>query len=123
LRSSLNASTSTRPVCTRPPCVPRPIPTRRSSDLTIPLEEAIQKARSGENPVLSTAEKHQRVCYAVPEEGVNLEEIEQAIKTMPHYFEPYQTTVHFISEETLRTEHSSMPHGGMVLRTGKSANG
>ena len=90
---------------------------------TIPLEGAIQKARSGENPVLSTVEKHQRVCYVVPEEGVNLEEIEQAIKTMPHYFEPYQTTVHFISEETLRTEHSAMPHGGMVLRTGKSANG
>src|SRR5690606_41719185 len=68
---------------------------------TIPLEEAIQKAGSGENPVLSTAEKHQRVCYVVPEEGVNLEEIEQAIKTMPHYFEPYQTTVHFIDRKSV----------------------
>lgn len=90
---------------------------------TIPSEDAKAKVRSGENPNLSTAEKHIRVCYVVPEEDADLKEIEIAIKTMPHYFEPYQTEVHFISEEELAKNHSAMPHGGTVFRTGVSSTG
>lgn len=90
---------------------------------TIPSEEAKAKVRSGDNPTLSTAEKHIRVCYVVAEEDANPKEIEIAIKTMPHYFEPYQTEVHFISEEELLKNHSAMPHGGIVFRTGTSQTG
>src|SRR5690606_19433189 len=90
---------------------------------TIPLESAIEKVRAGENPSLSTAEKHQRVCYVVANEGADLREIENSIKTMPHYFDQYNTSVHFITEEDLLANHSNMPHGGMVLRSGATGNG
>ncbi len=90
---------------------------------TIPSEEAKAKVRSGLNPVLTTAEKHIRVCYVVAEDGADTEVIAKSIKSMPHYFEPYQTEVHFISEEELLKNHSAMPHGGTVFRTGTSANG
>lgn len=85
---------------------------------TIPIESAVERVRSGENPVLTTAEKHERVCYVVPEEGADRAGIENEIKTMPHYFDQYRTTVHFITEEELRANHSAMPHGGMVIRSG-----
>ena len=85
---------------------------------TIPNEEAVQKVRSGEQPQLTTRDKHRRECYVVPEEGADLERIEREIKTMPHYFADYETSVYFISEEELREQHSGMPHGGLVLRSG-----
>lgn len=90
---------------------------------TIPIESAIEKVRSGQSPKLSVAEKHQRVCYVVPEEGADILEIERSIKSMPHYFDQYQTIVHFITEEDLLTNHSGMPHGGFVFRSGTSATG
>jgi len=90
---------------------------------TIPIASALESVRSGENPSLSVAEKHQRVCYVVPEAGAPLKEIEDTIKQMPHYFSEYQTTVHFISEEELIKDHSTMPHGGIVFRTGLTGNG
>ena len=90
---------------------------------TIPVDSAIEKVRAGENPKLSTAEKHQRVCYVVANEGANLSEIENTITEMPHYFDEYQTTVHFITEEELLANHSSMPHGGIVFRSGITGNG
>jgi diaminopimelate dehydrogenase len=90
---------------------------------TVPMDSAIDRVRSGENPQLSTAEKHQRVCYVVADSGADTSAIEHAIKTMPHYFDEYQTTVNFISEEELLANHSAMPHGGMVLRSGVSGAG
>ena len=90
---------------------------------TNPIDRALERVRSGENPVLNTAEKHERVCYVVPEEGADLQEIEQTIKTMPNYFADYPTTVHFISEEELLRDHNAMPHGGIVFRSGVSGNG
>jgi diaminopimelate dehydrogenase len=85
---------------------------------TIPFESALEKVRSGENPSLSTGEKHYRVCYVVAEDCADLAEIEKSIKTMPNYFDEYQTTVYFITEEELKANHSGMPHGGFVIRTG-----
>lgn len=90
---------------------------------TIPIDRAVERVRAGENPQLSTSEKHQRVCYVVANEGAELSEIESTIKNMPHYFDQYQTTVHFIKEEELAAEHSTMPHGGVVFRSGISGNG
>ena len=87
---------------------------------TIPVEDAIRRVRSGENPELTTREKHVRVCYVVPEEGADLKRIEQEIKNMPHYFADYDTTVHFISEEEFKANHSGMPHGGMVIHSGRT---
>src|SRR5690625_3688909 len=87
---------------------------------TIPSEDAIEKVRSGSNPELSTAEKHNRVCYVVPEEGADLAAIENEIKTMPNYFADYQTEVHFITEEELKRDHSKAPHGGFVIRGGNT---
>lgn len=87
---------------------------------TVPVEDAINKARTGENPELTTREKHVRICYVVPEEGADLKRIENEIKTMPNYFSDYDTTVHFITEEELKVNHSGMPHGGFVIRTGKT---
>jgi len=89
---------------------------------TLPIEQALEQVRAGKNPTFTAAEKHQRVCYVVAEEGANLQQIEQAIKTMPNYFEPYDTTVHFITEEELKLNHSAMPHGGFVLRSGETGN-
>ncbi|MGE7667887.1 diaminopimelate dehydrogenase [Ureibacillus composti] len=90
---------------------------------TIPSEEAIEKVRSGENPELSTAEKHNRVCYIVAEEGADQAAIEHEIKTMPNYFAEYNTEVNFISEEELKRDHSKSPHGGFVIRGGNTGAG
>lgn len=87
---------------------------------TIPVEAAVERVRQGENPELSTREKHLRECFVVAEEGADLAKIEQEIKSMPNYFSDYDTTVHFISEEELKANHSAMPHGGMVLRSGRT---
>ncbi|MEK6510817.1 diaminopimelate dehydrogenase [Myroides odoratimimus] len=85
---------------------------------TIPIESALDRVRQGENPVLTTAEKHERICYVVAEDGADTSIIEHTIKTMPNYFADYNTTVHFISEEELKANHSAMPHGGKVFRSG-----
>lgn len=90
---------------------------------TIPNETYIEDIRSGKTLDLSAAERHNRVCYVVAEPGADKSEIEHKIKTMPHYFEPYDTTVHFISEAELKKNHSKMPHGGHVFRSGSSAKG
>ena len=87
---------------------------------TIPNETAVDRVRSGENPELSTREKHLRECYIVAEEGANQEAIAEEIRTMPNYFADYDTTVYFIDEAELKANHSTMPHGGMVLRSGKT---
>lgn len=85
---------------------------------TIPVEEALERVRCGENPELTTRQKHTRECYVVAEEGADCKAIEEAIVTMPNYFADYDTTVRFISEEELRREHGGIPHGGVVFRTG-----
>lgn len=90
---------------------------------TIPMDTAIEKVRAGENPQLSIAEKHERVCYVVADEGADLAEIEKTITNMPHYFDQYDTTVNFIAEEELLKNHSTMPHGGIVFRSGVTGNG
>lgn len=87
---------------------------------TVPVDAAIEAARSGNNPALSTRDKHTRECYVVAAPGADLKQIEHEIITMPNYFADYNTTVHFISEEELREKHSGIPHGGFVIRTGKS---
>ncbi len=85
---------------------------------TIPVERALEAVRNGDNPELTTRQKHLRECFVVAEEEADLSRIEAAIKTMPNYFADYDTTVHFISEEELKKEHSGIPHGGFVFRTG-----
>lgn len=85
---------------------------------TIPVDEALAKVRNGENPVLSTRQKHTRECFVVAEDGADLKAIEEQIVTMPNYFADYDTTVHFISEDELMRDHKGIPHGGMVFRTG-----
>lgn len=87
---------------------------------TIPVEAAVDKVRNGSLPQLTTREKHTRECFVVLEEGADASTVEQAIVTMPDYFSDYDTTVHFISEAQLKEEHSAMPHGGFVIRSGKS---
>ncbi len=87
---------------------------------TVPVDSAMERVRNGENPELTTREKHTRECYVVLEEGADPEKVEQEIKTMPNYFDEYDTTVHFISEEELKKNHSKMPHGGFVIRSGKT---
>lgn len=87
---------------------------------TIPVEAALESVRRGENPELTTREKHTRECFVVAEEGADLARIEEEIKTMPNYFDEYDTTVHFISQEELDRDHSGIPHGGFVIRTGKT---
>ena len=89
---------------------------------TVPIEEAVDRVRTGSEPELTTREKHLRECYVVAEEGADKAAIEQAIKTMPNYFDEYDTTVTFISEEELKENHSKMPHGGFVIRTGETGN-
>ena len=86
---------------------------------TVPIEAAVDRVRSGSEPELTTREKHLRECYVVPEEGADLKAIEEAIKTMPN-FDEYDTTVTFITEEELKEQHSSMPHGGFVIRSGET---
>lgn len=85
---------------------------------TIPVEKAVEAVRSGSNPELTTREKHTRECFVVAEEGADLAKIENEIKIMPNYFSDYDTTVHFITEEEMKRDHSGLPHGGMVIRTG-----
>ena len=87
---------------------------------TIPVQAALEAVRAGENPTLTTREKHTRECFVVAKEGADLVRIEQEIKTMPAYFADYHTTVHFISAEELRETHSGIPHGGFVIRSGKT---
>lgn len=87
---------------------------------TVPVPEALEKVRSGENPTLSTREKHKRECFVVAKEGASKEKIEKEIKEMPNYFADYDTTVHFITEEELGRDHASLPHGGFVIRSGKT---
>ena len=87
---------------------------------TIPVDAALEAVRNGENPELTTREKHTRECFVVLEEGADAAKVEEAIKTMPNYFSDYDTTVHFISEEELKRDHSGIPHGGFVLRSGKT---
>ena len=87
---------------------------------TIPVDAALEAVRNGENPELTTRQKHTRECFVVLEEGADAAKVEKEIKTMPNYFSDYDTTVHFISEEELKTNHSGIPHGGFVLRSGKT---
>lgn len=87
---------------------------------TVPIETAVDQVRSGSEPELTTRQKHLRECYVVAEEGADKAAIEEAIKTMPNYFDEYDTTVTFITEEELKENHSKMPHGGFVIRTGET---
>lgn len=87
---------------------------------TIPVENALEEVRSGSNPELSTRQKHTRECFVVAEEGADLERIKNEIVTMPNYFADYDTTVHFISMEEMQRDHSGIPHGGFVIRSGKT---
>jgi len=89
---------------------------------TVPLENAIEKVRSGKNPDLSIREKHVRDCYVVAEKGVNKDKIAEKIKSMPNYFDDYETRVSFITEAELKENHAKMPHGGFVLRSGQTGN-
>lgn len=87
---------------------------------TIPVDEALASVRAGENPELTTRQKHTRECFVVVKEGADKARIEEEIKTMPNYFDEYDTTVHFISEEEMKRDHSGIPHGGFVIRSGKT---
>ena len=92
---------------------------------TIPVPEAVEQVRSGTRPVLSTRQKHRRECFVVLQTGADPGTVRRAIVTMPHYFDEYDTQVHFITHEELRRDHSAMPHGGFVIRSGNTtpANG
>jgi len=91
---------------------------KNGKQYTIPVEAALDSVRRGENPELTTRQKHTRECFVVAEEGADLAKIEAEIKGMPNYFADYDTTVHFITEEELERDHSGIPHGGFVLRSG-----
>lgn len=91
---------------------------KNGKQYTIPVDQALESVRNGENPTLTTRQKHTRECFVVAEEGADLARIEQEIKTMPNYFDEYDTTVHFISEEEFDRDHAGIPHGGFVFRTG-----
>lgn len=91
---------------------------KNGKQYTIPVESALEAVRSGENPTLTTRQKHTRECFVVAEEGADLAQIEKTIKEMPNYFDEYDTTVHFISEDEFEKEHAGIPHGGFVFRTG-----
>jgi len=90
---------------------------------TIPSDAAVARVRDGQRPQLSTREKHTRECFVVLAEGADPAEVRAAIVTMPDYFEPYDTTVHFVSAEELAREHSGVPHGGFVIRSGTTSEG
>lgn len=96
---------------------------RNGVQYTIPSEDVMGQVRNGENPDVSKSERHVRVCYIVPEEKADKAAIEKEIKTMPHYFADYDTTVYFISEEELKNDHAAMPHGGFVIRSGETGEG
>ena len=87
---------------------------------TVPVEGALEKVRAGENPELTTRQKHTRECFVVAEDTADKARIEEQIKSMPNYFADYDTTVNFISEEELKQNHSAIPHGGFVIRCGKT---
>ncbi len=87
---------------------------------TLPIKDAVERVRNGENPELTTREKHARECWVVLEEGADAAKIEQEIVTMPNYFDEYNTIVNFISEEEFKANHTGMPHGGFVIRSGES---
>jgi len=93
---------------------------KNAKQYTIPVESALESVRKGENPELTTRQKHTRECFVVLEEGADAKAVEQEIVTMPNYFADYDTTVHFISEEEFALNHSGIPHGGFVLRSGKT---
>ena len=93
---------------------------KNAKQYTIPVDSALEAVRAGENPELSTRQKHTRECFVVLEDGADAAKVEEEIKTMPNYFADYDTTVHFISEEELARDHSGIPHGGFVIRTGKT---
>lgn len=93
---------------------------KNAKQYTIPVESALEAVRNGENPELTTREKHTRECFVVLEEGADAAKVENEIKTMPNYFADYDTTVHFISEDELLANHSGIPHGGFVIRSGKT---
>ena len=93
---------------------------KNGKQYTIPVQAALDAVRSGSNPELTTRQKHTRECFVVAEEGADKARIEKEIKEMPNYFADYDTTVHFISEEELLKNHSGIPHGGFVIRTGKT---
>ncbi len=93
---------------------------KNAKQYTIPVESALEAVRNCENPELTTRQKHTRECFVVAEEGADQAWIENEIKTMPNYFADYDTTVHFITEEELQRDHAGIPHGGFVLRTGKT---
>lgn len=90
---------------------------------TVPVESSVAAVRNGENPELTTRQKHTRECYVVAKEGANLQQIEHDIKTMPNYFADYDTTVTFVSQEELDTHHKGIPHGGFVIRSGVTGEG
>ena len=90
---------------------------------TVPVPAAVAAVRAGENPVLTTRQKHTRECYVVAAEGADKARIEREIKEMPNYFADYDTTVTFISAEEMKKNHAGLPHGGSVIRTGKTGNG
>ena len=94
---------------------------KNAKQYTIPVEKALKAVRNGENPDFTAREMHTRECFVVAEENADKARIEKEIKTMPNYFEPYDTTVHFITEEELNEQHGGIPHGGFVIRTGKTA--
>ena len=87
---------------------------------TIPIEKALNSVRNCEDPKLSTREKHLRECFVVVEDGADKERIRNEIVNMPAYFAPYDTTVTFITQEELNRDHAGIPHGGFVIRTGKT---
>ena len=93
---------------------------KNAKQYTIPIDSALEAVRNGSEPELTTREKHLRECFVVAEEGADLSRIENEIKTMPNYFADYDTTVHFITEEELLRDHSGIPHGGFVIRSGKT---
>ena len=93
---------------------------KNGKQYTIPVEAALDSVRNGENPELTTRQKHTRECFVVLEEGADAAKVEAEIKNMPNYFADYDTTVHFISEEELIANHSGIPHGGFVIRSGKT---
>ena len=96
---------------------------KNAKQYTVPVDAAIEAVRNGEEPELTTRQKHTRDCYVVAEEGADLEKIENTIKTMPNYFADYDTTVNFITEEELQRDHAGIPHGGFVIRSGRTATG
>lgn len=88
---------------------------------TVPVSDAVASVRAGENPILTTRMKHKRECYVVLKDGADAKKVENEIKTMPNYFEPYDTTVTFVSQEELNEKHKGLPHGGSVIRSGNTS--